>query len=108
MEPILFSKNVPRAKTPVRSSEGAAGWDLCSAEETDTIINSNQIKKITTGISIENRLPNCYWHIYGRSGLAQRGIQVHPGNKIYFLRTDKRTDRRTDQRTDQTDGRTNE
>ena len=80
--PILFSKTLPRAKTPVKSSEKASGWDLCSAEETDTIINSNQIKKVQTGIRIEHELSNCYFHIYGCSGLAQRGIQIHPGEKL--------------------------
>ena len=79
MEPILFSKTLTKAKTPEKATEKSTGWDLFSAEEEDSILNSNQIKKIQTGIRVYNKIPNCYMHIYGRSGLAQKGIQIHPG-----------------------------
>jgi dUTP pyrophosphatase len=64
------------SKVPMRMSEGAAGYDIYSNE--DTIIKSQNRKLISTGISIE--IPdNVYGQIAPRSSLAIKEIDVGAG-----------------------------
>lgn len=73
---VRYVKLRPNAKEPVRTTEGAVGYDLYCAEK--GIIYPHQIAIIPTGIAIE--LPKGYEaQIRGRSGLAVRGILVHTG-----------------------------
>jgi len=64
------------SKVPMRMSEGAAGYDIYSNE--DTIIKSQNRQLISTGISIE--IPdNVYGQIAPRSSLAIKEIDVGAG-----------------------------
>lgn len=64
------------AKLPVRSSEGAAGYDLSSSE--DKIIPGHGWILVSTGISVELP-PGTYGRVAPRSGLSTKGICVGAG-----------------------------
>jgi len=62
---------------PIRGSAGAAGYDICSTQ--DTIILAGRRGVINTGISVKLP-PGCYGRIAPRSGLAVKsGIQIGAG-----------------------------
>jgi dUTP pyrophosphatase len=64
------------AQVPKRADNGAAGYDLYSAE--NTIVNQGTRKLVSTDISIQ--LPNeTYGRIAPRSGLSVKGIDVGAG-----------------------------
>jgi dUTP pyrophosphatase len=64
------------AKAPLRAEQGAAGYDLFSAE--DIIIPIKNRKLVSTEISIE--IPHeTYARIAPRSGLSVKGIDVGAG-----------------------------
>jgi len=72
-----FSKIHPKAQTPTRGSEGAAGYDLAACEW--KLVPSGSWMAVDTGIVLE--FPNTvYARVAPRSGLAyKKGIQVGAG-----------------------------
>ena len=74
------------ARIPVRGSEGAAGYDLCSV--TEVTILPGETKPIHTGIAIA--LPKgTFGAIYARSGMAiKRGLR--PANCVGVIDEDYR------------------
>ena len=74
----LYIKNLKNsAAIPKRATEGAAGYDLASAEE--TVVPAKGKTVVKTGISIAT-LEGCYGRIAPRSGLAvKRYIDVGAG-----------------------------
>ncbi|HLC54123.1 MAG TPA: dUTP diphosphatase [Candidatus Nanoarchaeia archaeon] len=59
------------AKTPIYATEGSAGCDFYSVEE--TIILPGETKKIRTGIALE--IPAGYFmKLEGRSGFSSKGL----------------------------------
>lgn len=73
---IKFIKMHESATTPKRGSEGAAGYDLYSAEQID--IPSGTRALVKTGISTEF-LDSIQANIRPRSGLSVKGIDVGAG-----------------------------
>lgn len=64
------------AQTPKRADDGAAGYDLYSAE--DLIITSKERKLVSTDVSIE--LPHeTYGRVAPRSGMSVKGFDVGAG-----------------------------
>jgi dUTP pyrophosphatase len=57
-------------------TEGAAGYDVCASEECTIPAHSRYM--VETGVALELP-PTLFASIRGRSGLASRGIDVHPG-----------------------------
>jgi len=78
---IKIRKLLPQAQLPMKMSAQAAGYDLCSANLNDIVLEKKQIKLIPTGLSIS--LPAGFEaQIRPRSGLAIRngiGILNSPG-----------------------------
>lgn len=77
MNTLVFVKNSPLAKSPVKTSEHAAGLDICSIE--NIIIPSMERALIRTGLKI--KVPaGTYGRLAPRSGLAwQHGIFINAG-----------------------------
>lgn len=77
MSSLLVKKLVESATTPMRGSEGAAGYDISSVE--DVVVPAMGRIAVSTGISI--RVPDgTYGRIAPRSGLAYKyGIDVLAG-----------------------------
>jgi dUTP pyrophosphatase len=77
MSSLLVKKLVENAAIPTRGSEGAAGYDIASVE--NTVIPALGRAAVSTGISI--RVPDgTYGRIAPRSGLAYKyGIDVLAG-----------------------------
>nr|AAW51453.1 deoxyuridine triphosphatase [Paramecium bursaria Chlorella virus SH6A] len=77
MSSLLVKKLVETATTPMRGSEGAAGYDISSVE--DVVIPAMGRVAVSTGLSI--RVPDgTYGRIAPRSGLAYKyGIDVLAG-----------------------------
>ncbi|RPA81317.1 deoxyuridine 5'-triphosphate nucleotidohydrolase [Ascobolus immersus RN42] len=75
--PLQIKKLVANARLPTRGSAAAAGWDLCSAE--DTVIEAGQRKLVSTGLAMA--IPGgCYGRVAPRSGLAvKHGINTGAG-----------------------------
>lgn len=71
---ILLADN---AKTPMRASAGAAGYDLYSIE--DMVIPAGKRTLVRTGIVIEIPHSGLYARIAPRSGLSLKGIDVGAG-----------------------------
>ena len=68
--------NSSNAHVPKRAEEGAAGYDLFSAE--DATINSRERKLISTDIAIQ--LPHeTYGRVAPRSGMSVKGFDVGAG-----------------------------
>ncbi len=73
----------PFAKAPIRSSEGAAGYDLFACEP--AIIEGFGVKMVNTGIKIQ--IPeNTYARIAPRSSMSVKGIAVGAGVVDYDYR----------------------
>lgn len=73
-EPIKIKKVSINAVTPIRHSEGAAGYDVSSLE--GGIIPPKQLLKVRTGL-IFSIPQNCLGVIFGRSGLAlKHGLEI--------------------------------
>lgn len=77
MSKFFVKKLVPEARLPAKGTPGAAGYDLCSIEE--TVIPANGKGKVKTGLSF--MIPaNTYARIAPRSGLAwKNSINVGAG-----------------------------
>lgn len=85
---IKFVKLNPNAKTPVYSSEFAAGADLYSCSELPIEIKSGETKLVGTGIATEIK-EGLVGLIYARSGLAsKRGLA--PANCVGVIDSDYR------------------
>jgi dUTP pyrophosphatase len=67
----------PNAIIPIRATEGSAGLDISSIE--DTIVPAKEWRAVSTGISISVPI-DCYARIAPRSGLTfKKGINVGAG-----------------------------
>lgn len=77
LQTLRFAKLSPRAVTPSRGSDDAAGFDLYSAE--DIVVQPGDRAVVKTDIQVE--IPaGCYGRVAPRSGLAVRfGIDVGAG-----------------------------
>lgn len=85
---IKFIKLNPNAKTPVYSSEFAAGADLYSCSESPIEIKSGETKLVGTGIATEIK-EGLVGLVYARSGLAsKRGLA--PANCVGVIDSDYR------------------
>lgn len=84
---VKFRKINENAKTPIKSTDGAAGFDLFNSGE-NVVICSGETKFIHTGIKME--IPKGYaGFIYARSGLGcKHGIV--PGNCVGVIDSDYR------------------
>ena len=84
---VKFRKINEYVKTPIKSTDGAAGFDLFNSGET-TVIHPGEIKHISTGIQME--IPKgCAGFIYARSGLGcKHGIV--PSNCVGVIDSDYR------------------
>lgn len=71
--PVKIKLLHPDAKMPFYATEGAAAFDLYSVEE--KVIEPGKTELVGTGISMETIDGFC-WQLWGRSGLASKGI--HP------------------------------
>lgn len=85
---VKFKKLSDFAKTPVYSSDFAAGADLYAATEKPTVILPHTTAMIGTGIAAE--IPEGYVGlVFARSGLAaKRGLA--PANKVGVIDSDYR------------------
>ncbi len=80
---INMKKLTSTAKTPLRGSNEAAGYDLYADIATDFVaINPHETVKIPTGLSME--IPDGYFGaIVARSGLATReGLRLSQGMAV--------------------------
>lgn len=85
---VNFKKLNENAKAPSYGSSFAAGADLCSAENEDTIIPAGKTVFVHTGIAME--IPEGYVGlVFARSGLAcKKGLA--PANKVGVIDSDYR------------------
>lgn len=85
---INFKKLSNLAKTPVRGSASAAGWDLYAAVPYSITIQPGENYPVPTDIAME--IPEGYWGgIYARSGLAcKQGLR--PSNGVGIIDSDYR------------------
>lgn len=84
---LKFRKINPYAKTPTKSTNEAAGFDLYNAGNT-VVINPGEIKPISIGIQIE--IPKGYaGFIYARSGLGCN-YGIVPSNCVGVIDSDYR------------------
>jgi dUTP pyrophosphatase len=85
---VKFKKLNENAKMPLYGSPYAAGADLCSAENEDTVIPAGKTVLIHTGLAME--IPEGYAGlIFARSGLAsKKGLA--PANKVGVVDSDYR------------------
>ena len=88
-QPTLnFKKTHPRAIVPARSTEGAAGYDMCACIEVPVTIYPGETVMIPTGIAMEIPL-GVAGLIFPRSGMAsKRGLA--PANKVAVIDPDYR------------------
>lgn len=78
MAKVEFVKVNDRACLPVRSTNGAAGYDLTSCE--DVVIGAHSQRMISTGLVMQMNMEDCYARVAPRSGLAAKnGIDVLAG-----------------------------
>jgi len=76
MEQFKVKRLTPDAKLPLRSSPGAAGYDLFSNEKTELL--AGDVTIIKTGIAVQ--IPEGYYgRIAPRSSLGVRGVDVFAG-----------------------------
>ena len=76
------------AKTPIRATDGAAGYDLSACIESELLLPAGGCQLIPTGIAIA--LPeNTVGLVFGRSGLGIRH-QIAPANAVGVIDSDYR------------------
>ena len=87
-EKVILKKLNSLAKTPVYSSDFAAGADLYAATDSDILIAPDQTVMVGTGIAVQ--IPDgLVGLVYARSGLAsKRGVA--PANKVGVIDSDYR------------------
>lgn len=74
--PVKIKLLHPEAKMPVHATEGSAGFDIYSIE--DTIIQPKETKMIPTGLSFE--IPQGHHlQVWDRSGKAKQSIHAFAG-----------------------------
>ena len=73
---LLVKRLGQDSQLPVRKSNGAAGYDIYSDEE--TTIQPSEYKLVSTGIAMTVP-PGTYGQLAPRSGLAVKGIHVGAG-----------------------------
>jgi len=85
---LKIKKLRPLAKTPVRATDGAAGYDLSACIDSELLLPAGGCKLIPTGIAIA--LPeNTVGLVFGRSGLGIRH-QIAPANAVGVIDSDYR------------------
>lgn len=85
---LKIKKLRPSAKTPVRATDGAAGYDLSACIDSELLLPAGGCKLIPTGIAIA--LPeNTVGLVFGRSGLGIRH-QIAPANAVGVIDSDYR------------------
>lgn len=85
---LKFKKTDPRAVIPARSTEGAAGYDMCACLEVPVTIYPGETVMIPTGIAMEIPL-GVAGLMFPRSGMAsKRGLA--PANKVAVIDPDYR------------------
>ena len=85
---LKIKKLHPSAKTPVRATDGAAGYDLSACIDSELLLPAGGCKLIPTGIAIA--LPeNTVGLVFGRSGLGIRH-QIAPANAVGVIDSDYR------------------
>ncbi len=85
---IQIKKLKSSAALPERGTKYAAGYDLFSAEDTDTIIPPHETRMIGTGLSVA--IPEGYFGgIYARSGLSSKE-GLRPANCTGVIDSDYR------------------
>jgi dUTP pyrophosphatase len=68
------------ARLPTRSHLSDAGWDLYAVDPVGGYLNlyPSDVRSVGTGVAVEIP-PGFYGQIFGRSGLASRGIMILGG-----------------------------
>jgi dUTP pyrophosphatase len=87
--PISIKKLRENARLPYKATLGSAGYDLCSAEDSDVIIYPGEKKGIGTGIAIA-LLPDICGMILPRSGLATTKGNITVANSPGLIDSDYR------------------
>lgn len=67
---VVFVKQDPNAHIPSRATSGSAGYDLASCM--DCIIPAKGQKMVSTGLSVQMNIDDCYGRVAPRSGLAAK------------------------------------
>lgn len=70
---MKFKKLSDNAKTPTLADEGAAGYDLYSAE--NVTVRPGEVGKVSTGLAVELERFQ-FAAVCSRSGLASKGVWV--------------------------------
>ena len=98
-EKVILKKLNSLAKTPVYSSDFAAGADLYAATDSDILIAPDQTVMVGTGIAVQ--IPDgLVGLVYARSGLAtKRGVA--PANKVGVIDSDYRGEIKVSLRSEQ-------
>lgn len=65
-----FVKKDPNARIPIRSTSGAAGYDLSSCVE--CIVPARGQAMVSTGLTLQMSMQDCYARVAPRSGLAAK------------------------------------
>ncbi len=79
-EVIKVKKISPKAKIPVRATEGSAGADLFACIDEPLVLHPQELVKIPTGIAIELENNTLAAFIFSRSGLGVKyGITLSNG-----------------------------
>jgi len=72
---VKFKKLVPWAHLPEYETRGAAGCDLCLANQEEIILYPNEVRSLGTGFAM--MIPSGYEaQIRSRAGMAGKGILV--------------------------------
>ena len=72
---ILVKKLKAEARTPVRATEAATGFDLHACLDSDELTIGPEPVKVPTGVAIETPI-GLDVQIRGRSGLSSKGVMV--------------------------------
>lgn len=67
---VIFVKKDPSARIPSRGSDGAAGYDLSSC--VNCIVPAKSQTMVSTGLSLQMNMEDCYARVAPRSGLAAK------------------------------------
>lgn len=86
---LEFQKTDPRAKTPLRATEGSAGYDLYALLDEPAEIGPGERVRIGTGIALSIPSPEFAAFVYARSGLAAK-YGIIPANCVGVIDSDYR------------------
>jgi dUTP pyrophosphatase len=86
---LEFQRTDPRAKIPLRATEGSAGYDLYALLDEPAVIRPGERVRIGTGIALSIPSPEFAVFVYARSGLATKQ-GIIPANCVGVIDSDYR------------------